>query len=523
MTTYDALIIGAGNNGLAAGVHLATKGWKVAVVESRDVSGGAVKSAELTLPGYRHDLYAMGLGQFAGSAFHADYGIDLAAHGLEFAQTTHSYASVFPDGTRIGVSTDVDETLEQIGALSPSDAAAWGGLLKEFGEKIPFIGGVMASPMPSWTDVLIGAGILRKGGVGLLTDLGQMFLSSARDFLDRRFVDDRVKTTIAAWGAHADFAPDIAGGAVFAFLTGISSHLQPMMIGRGGADSIIRSMESLFRSRGGEIILGESVVEVLTEGSRATGVRLAGGQVLSASRAVISNVHPKLLVEDLLPAGSGNAKFDDALEKFRPGPATMMVHLALDAPLAWSASEDLASYAYVHIAPSLDAMSRVYNEAIAGLLPGEPILVVGQPTAFDPSRAPEGKHTVWVQVRFLPQEISGDAAGVIDGTSWDAVKEQYADRVLDLIERYAPGVSGHILGRAVLSPADLERDNVNLIGGDSVSGSHHLDQFLLYRPAPGFSRYRTPIKRLYVVGAATWPGAGANATSGYLLAKSLAK
>ncbi|WP_053385523.1 phytoene desaturase family protein [Leucobacter celer] len=523
MTTYDALIIGAGNNGLAAGVHLAAKGWKVAIIESRDVAGGAVKAAELTLPGYRHDLYAMGLGQFAGSAFHKEYAAELAAHGLEFAETSHSYASVFPDGTHIGVSTNVEETLGQIAALSPADVEAWSALLKEFGEKIPFIGGVMASPMPSMIDALIGASILRKGGVSLLTDLGQLFLSSARDFLDKRFVDDRVKTTIAAWGAHADFAPEIAGGAVFSFLTGVSSHLQPMVIGRGGADSIIRSMQSLFLAKGGEILLGESVTEVLTDGKRATGVRLDNGAVLKASRAVISNAHPKLLVENLLPAGSGDEKFDVALEKFRPGPATMMVHLALDAPLAWSAGKDLSTYAYVHIAPSLDAMSRVYDDAIAGLLPEEPVLVVGQPTSFDPTRAPEGKHTLWVQVRFLPNTISDDAAGQITGTHWDDVKEQYADRVVDLIERYAPGTKDRILARAVLSPADLECDNANLIGGDSVSGSHHLDQFLLFRPAPGYSKYRTPIKRLYMIGAGTWPGAGANATSGYLLAKSLAK
>lgn len=269
MTTYDAVIIGAGNNGLAAGVHLASKGWKVAIVESREVPGGAVKAAELTLPGYRHDLYAMGLGQFAGSAFQKDYGAQLAEHGLAFAQTPNAYASVFPDGTRIGVSNDVEATIGQIAQLSPADAKPWGELLEEFGEKIPFVGGVMASPLPSWIDVLIGVGILKKGGVPLLTELGQFFLSSARDFLGSRFVDDRVKTAIAVWGVHADFAPEHAGGAIFSFLTGVGSHLQPMAIGQGGADSIIESMASLFRAKGGELILGETVAQVLTEGKNA--------------------------------------------------------------------------------------------------------------------------------------------------------------------------------------------------------------------------------------------------------------
>jgi phytoene dehydrogenase-like protein len=151
------------------------------------------------------------------------------------------------------------------------------------------------------------------------------------------------------------------------------------------------------------------------------------------------------------------------------------------------------------------------------------VLVVGQPTAIDPSRAPAGQHILWIQVRVLPSSIRGDAAGVITGTQWDAVKEAYADRVIAIIERYAPGFSSRILARAVLSPADLERDNPNLVGGDSLGGSHHLDQNFLFRPAFGWSRYRTPVDRLYMVGASTWPGAGTGAGSGYMLAKALTR
>jgi phytoene dehydrogenase-like protein len=167
-------------------------------------------------------------------------------------------------------------------------------------------------------------------------------------------------------------------------------------------------------------------------------------------------------------------------------------------------------------------MATTYTQALDGLLPAEPVLVVGQPTAIDPSRAPSGRHVLWVQVRVLPARIRGDAAGSIAGTDWDAVKEAYADRVIGIIERYAPGLTASILARAVLSPADLERDNPNLIGGDSLGGSHHLDQNFIFRPAFGWSRYRTPIDRLYMVGASTWPGAGTGAGSGFMLAKALA-
>ena len=183
----------------------------------------------------------------------------------------------------------------------------------------------------------------------------------------------------------------------------------------------------------------------------------------------------------------------------------MMIHLALSDLPDWTAGEELRRFAYVHLAPSFDVMAATYAQAMSGLLPDEPVLVVGQPTAIDPSRAPPGRHVFWVQVRVLPGTIRGDAAGAIDGRHWDEVKEPYTERALALIERYAPGLSGKILGRAVLSPLDLERENPNLIGGDSLSGSHHIDQNFLFRPVFGRSHYKTPVRgllgrRVYLAG-----------------------
>ena len=167
-------------------------------------------------------------------------------------------------------------------------------------------------------------------------------------------------------------------------------------------------------------------------------------------------------------------------------------------------------------------MSKVYAEASAGLLPSEPALVVGQPTAIDPSRAPAGQHVLWVQVRVLPAHIVDDSKREIRATTWDDAKEAYAERVLDILESHAPGLRGHILGKSIFSPFDLERENPNLIGGDNLSGSHHLDQNFFLRPVAGYSRYKTPVPGLYLCGASTWPGAGTGAGSGFMLAKMLA-
>jgi hypothetical protein len=146
------------------------------------------------------------------------------------------------------------------------------------------------------------------------------------------------------------------------------------------------------------------------------------------------------------------------------------------------------------------------------------VLVVGQPTAIDPTRPPAGRHVLWIQVRVLPFEVCGDAAGEIEPGDWDAIKDRYAECVLDLLERHAPGIRASVLGRSVLSPLDLQRDNPNLVGGDSLAGSHHLDQFFGFRTALGQSRWRTRVDGLYLVGASTWPGAGTGAGSGYMLA-----
>jgi phytoene dehydrogenase-like protein len=281
-------------------------------------------------------------------------------------------------------------------------------------------------------------------------------------------------------------------------------------------------MVAYLKTLDGEVLLGTRAMRITEEGGRASGVELADGSTLAASRAVIANLHPRRIADGFLPQSAGRESFLGAMQAFRPGPATMMLHIAADALPDWRAGAELQRFAYVHLAPDFGMMAKVYGQATAGLLPEEPVLVVGQPTAIDPSRAPEGRHVLWVQVRVVPYRIGGDGAGKIAARDWDAAKAPFAERVLDIIERYAPGFRPHILATHVLSPLDLERDDPNLFEGDSLAGSHHLDQNFLFRPAGGWSRWRTPLKDFYMIGASTWPGAGTGAGSGFMLAKMLA-
>jgi phytoene dehydrogenase-like protein len=242
------------------------------------------------------------------------------------------------------------------------------------------------------------------------------------------------------------------------------------------------------------------------ESGKAVGVLTKNGERIMA-KSVVANVNPALLPKLLKETPE-----TQELHNFRPGLGTMMIHLALNELPNWIDPE-AKNFNYVHIAPYIDDMAITYAQAAAGILPETPALVIGQPTVTDPSRAPEGKHVLWIQVRVLPLEIKGK--------TWDQVSEEYSDKIISNIEKYAPALKQNILARKVLSPADLERYNPNLIKGDSLGGSHHPAQFFFLRPTPGWIRHRTPVKDLYICGSGTWPGGGVGGGSGLMVSKLL--
>ena len=520
--SHDAVIIGAGHNGLATGVILAKAGWSVLVLERNSEPGGAVQTAEVTLPGYRHDLFAANLNLFAGSPFYSEFGEELHEHGLEFAPTSKPFSSIFPDGRFLGISTDKNETIEAIGRISGADAESWKKLEADFTASAPHMFSLLGDQLPSVSalrHMLAGARSLGWSWPGHVTRLA---LQSTREFAEEHFESPEMQSLYAVWGMHLDYSPEVSGGALFPYLETFADAANGMVLGKGGARSMIDALASLFRAHGGEIRLDSPVSRVLIQGKKASGVVLESGETVRAQKAVIANLTPKQLFGDLVPADHLDEAFNTKVANFRHGPGTMMIHLAMSDLPPWS-NPSAREYAYVHIAPYLEDMSLAYQQASSGMLPTAPALVVGQPTAVDPSRAPDGKHVLWVQVRVLPARVKGDAAGAIRGTDWELIKDDYADRVMNIIESYAPGTISHVLGRHVLSPLDLERANPNLIGGDSLGGSHHLMQHFFLRPFPGWTRYRTPIRGLYMCGASTWPGAGVGAGSGYLLGKMLTK
>jgi phytoene dehydrogenase-like protein len=260
-----------------------------------------------------------------------------------------------------------------------------------------------------------------------------------------------------------------------------------------------------------------------------SGVRLADGEVVRAARAVIAGVTPTQLYERLLRTGDVSSAVLDAARRYRYGRAEMQIHLALDEPPRWRGpdAERLGRVAIVHVTPGLDGVSRAVNEAERGLLPAEATIVCGQPCTLDPSRAPEGKSIVWIQLQELPAgRVKGDAAGQLDtgdGTWTEELREAYADRIVARLAESIPNLPAATLQRVVLSPVDIEALNCNLVDGDIYAGSCALDQNLLWRPFAQAPGHGTEVDRLFHIGASTHPGPGLGGGSGYLVAQELLK
>jgi len=519
MAAFDAVIVGAGHNALVCALYLAKAGRRILVLERSAEIGGALRSAELTLPGFVHDLYATNVGQFAVSPAYRDFAPEFAAAGLEFLSNPYPYATALDGGKAIRVYKDRALTEREIAAVSADDAAAWRELVGLFKQTAPQFLPLFFTPMPSAAALLRAARLLGASPRSAWA-LRRIVKDTPRAFVDRRFAADETKALLMPWAYHMDFGPDVPGGATFAFVAGLSGHLRGLSVAKGGAGAITSALRRIALSLGVQIRTSSEVKSIRIERGRATGVTLAGGETIDAD-CIVASVTPKLLFGGLVADEHLPPAFRRRIGAYRYGPATFVVHLALDRPLEWRAAADLAQFNYVHLCGGTDDIARTYADSLAGRLPERPVLVVSQTTPVDPSRAPPGKHIARIHVRTVPSVIAGDAAGAIDARSWKDAAEPFAERLLDLVAAQAPNLRPAILARRIVAPPEIELDNPNLVGGDCVSGSHHLDQNFARRPLRGWSRYATPIRGLYMTGAATWPGGGVHGGSGYLLAQTL--
>jgi phytoene dehydrogenase-like protein len=503
---YDAVCIGSGINSLVAAALLARGGWKVCVLERNDWLGGAIRTAEITEPGFVHEVFASWHPLFTGSAAYAELRPELERRGVEYLNTEVPTATLYPDGSSTFLTTSHEQN---VAALGPG----WEKTVSEFMPNADLAFGVLGTELWSRDGARLGWKALRRLGRKGLVEFTGNVLVSCRDWVRETFEDEHAWGVFAPWVLHTGLGPDAASSGFMAQVIGVAIELGGMPVPRGGGVKLVEALAGIVEDAGGACETGREVTRIVTEGGAATGV-VAGDETIEAGKAVLASVTPQTLYGRLLGGEPPS---------FRYGRGGMQIHFALSAPPRWAGDERLGRTALVHLTPGLDGVSRAVNEADRGLLPAEATVVVGQPMAVDPSRAPDGRWILWIQLQEIPPVPKGDAAGEIDvGGGWtEAVREAYADRIQARIAAHAPGFDATVLKRVALSPGDIETQLPNMVGGDIYAGSCSLDQNLIWRPRPDRPGHRTPVKRLWHIGASTHPGPGLGAGSGTLVAKAL--
>ena len=521
MSDFDAVIVGSGVNGLACAALLAKGGQRVCVLERNDWLGGAIRTAEITEPGFHHDVFSAWHPLWVGGAAHAQLGDDLAGHGLEYLNTEHPTATLFPDGEAAFLLRSADANAVEFDRHLNGDGDAWRALLDEFFPNADLAFGILGTELWSRQGVALALKAYRRLGRRGAADFAGRLVVSARDRLTGTFASERAHGLLAPWVLHTGLGPDAAASGYMADVIAVAVQEGGMPIPRGGGAKLADALVGFIRANGGTCSTGVQVDRVLVSGGRAVGVETSGGEQVGA-RHVVCDVTPTQLYGKLLPDVPPNLARQ--ARGFRYGRSDMQIHFALSEPPTWEGDERLAETAIVHLTPGLDGVSRAVNEADRGLLPAEATVVVGQPLTMDPSRAPAGRGILWVQLQELPWHVKGDAAGEIDtgDGSWSLeLRERYADRIQARISRHIPNLESSILGRTCLSPADLAAANVNLVHGDPYSGSLALDQNFLWRPLRSAPGHRTFVDGVWHVGASTHPGPGLGAGSGALVAAAM--
>ncbi|MCF6745874.1 NAD(P)/FAD-dependent oxidoreductase [Blastococcus sp. KM273128] len=525
MAAHDVVIIGSGINSLVAGATLARAGRDVGIYERAPRLGGAIRTeTDTPAPGFTTDLFSCWHPLFVGGPAYPSLADDLAARGVVYRNTDLPAAAALRDGSTAVLSTDADATAADFDRLSPGDGDAWRSFLEDFGSRAGIAFGALGTELFSLDGLKLAGQAVRQLGPRGLQQFGAEGLESARTWLSGTFDSPTVHGLLSPWVGHEGLGPDDALSGFINKVIALALAQGGCPVPEGGGVRLVEALAGIVTDAGGTTRTGADVVAVQTSDGRATGVRLADGEVVTAREAVLASVTPQQLYLELLDGVAAVPdRVREAARGFRYGRGDMQIHLALSEPPRWAEDHDrLSRAAIVHVSDGLDSVSRAVNEAQRHQLPVHPTIVAGQPAALDPTRVPDGAGALWLQLQETPGRPTGDAAGSIDvgdGTWTEELRERYADRVVKELSRHVTNLDSALIARRVLSPADLQSWNRNLVGGDPYAGACTIDQFLLWRPTPQTRGHRTAVDGLWHIGASTHPGPGLGGASGLLAAQ----
>jgi phytoene dehydrogenase-like protein len=510
----DVVVIGAGPNGLVGANLLAEAGLDVIVCEEQPEPGGAVRSGELTLPGYEHDMFSA-FYPFAVASPTMQQ-LELERWGLRWRHAPLVVAHPTPGGPTAVLSRDIDETAASLEEFGAGDGEAW-KLLYRFWARVeePFMK-AFTTPFPPIVGSVRLAKSLRIAG---LLQLGRTALLPLRRFAQEHFRGEGGALLLGGNALHADLTPEMPGSALFGLiLCGIGQHCG-FPVPEGGAGRLTDALVARLEGVGGEVQCRAKVERVLVGGGRANGVRLSDGRMIAARLGVLADVGAPQLYGELLAPSVVPERIVRALRRFQYDNATVKVDWALSGPVPWS-SEQARQAGTVHVAESLDFLSETTGSLERQLIPRRPYLVLGQYGMADPTRAPAGAETAWAYTH-VPQKTRGDARGELRGQWDEAELEMYAERIEREIELLAPGFGQRVAGRNVYGPRELERQNRNLVSGAINGGTAKFHQQLVFRPVPGLGRPETPIAGLFLASASAHPGGGVHGAPGANAARAL--
>lgn len=527
--TWDIVIVGAGHNGLVTAAYLARAGWRVLVLERRDVVGGTCVTEE-TWPGFKVSTAA-----YVNSLLRPEIirDLELKRHGFELLPRNPSSFTPFPDGRSLLLGPDAGLNRREIGKFSLRDAEAlprYEAMLERVADFVEPT--LLETPPDPWSGRPRDLWKLAKLGLRF-TRLGrdgpralEILTGAARTVLDRWFESEALKVTLATDAVIGAMAsPSMPGTAYVLFhhvmgecngVRGVWGYV------RGGMGGISQALAAAARGYGAEIRVEAPVERILVAGGRARGVALADGTEIRAAR-VASNADAHATLLRLVGESELDPEFAAAVRGIDYASPSLKINVALAELPDFTALPGGAGAGggrapgpqhrgTIHICPTLDYMERAYDDAKYGRPSAAPILECTIPSAVDPTVAPPGRHLMSMFVQYAPTNLR-------DG-GWDAVKESFADRCFDVLAEYAPNFRRAVIAREVLSPLDLER-RFGLTGGNIFQGAMTLGQLFFLRPVPGYADYRTPIRGLYLCGAATHPGGGVMGACGYNAAREI--
>jgi phytoene dehydrogenase-like protein len=497
MEDVDAVVVGAGHNGLVAANMLADAGWRVLVCEATAAPGGAVSSAELAAPGYLADVcsafYPL------GAASPVLRSLALEEHGLRWRHAPAVLAHVFPDGRHAVMTRDVEATAKSVAEFAPADADAWHADFAFWQRVRDDVLDAILSPFPP---VRAGARLARRLGPGEFLRLARMFTLPVRTLTAERFAGDGARALYAGSAMHTDLGPDSAGSGVFGWLLTMVGQEVGFPVPEGGAREITSALVRRAEARDVRVDCGRPITSVLVAGGQAMGVRDADGEVVRARRAVLADVPAPTLYKELVGESHLPSRLVTDLSNFHWDDATIKVDWALSGPIPWSAPA-VAGAGTVHLGADLDGLSGVAHDLTCGRVPRNPFLLLGQMTTADPSRSPAGTEAVWAYTH-IPR-----------GEEWSPTRlRRRADRIEQVIEEQAPGFRSLIAGRAVYGPSELAEHDPSLVEGAINAGTSAIHQQLVFRPVPGLGRADTVIDRLYLASASAHPGGGVHGAPG---------